>query len=683
MSTTDHHEITAEERGDTTGPRRKIAAFVGIVAIVGAGVVGIAAVSDRAADDDTPDLARTLTVATIVATLVPDTPATGDIAQAELVDTEDARISRAVARGTTTRHGVTTVVLDKRDTGAYGLKDLIALGAATRKGTTITLHRPVVVRTGASLVIRKPGGTLRLAGTAAGPASIVAWGGRLTLSGSTAEPLTVVGWDRVTKAPDTDETDGRGYVRAHSGRLVSDHVAFEHLGFWSGRTGGLAATGTSFDPGRAQVTDTTIASTHIGLYLVGTRDVTVKQTRISGANRDGIELDRSRRARLTDVTVTGSGVSGIRAHDQSTKLRIMGGSSTDNDSFGIAVDGRPRAVGPNALGYNVVTASGLEVTGTAVSGNAKGGIQVTGTDRVALNGLTVDQDLRPVRIIGRSRATSLLGSVLTTGRGPVVEISDGATGVAVHGNTMTGTTTGVEVSAADVDVTANTITLVKGRAVTVTGDTAAGRVADNDLTGSGNRAFDVADSAAGVVVGTNDTSDWTTTHASLEWLEENPFAPLWIAILLIPAIGLNFIVRRFRMHRDLRRLTEETVIAMARARRHGPLTAPAPVPELVGAGPPHVVLTPDVPIVPLVPVVPAAVRAPEVTAVPETIVVPEVTRTDRLVTRGAMGQFGSAEDLAVHAVLEGGKSPERVARTLQVPVAVVNDWVRRARDQRS
>ncbi|MET1037500.1 MAG: right-handed parallel beta-helix repeat-containing protein [Aeromicrobium sp.] len=653
------HEISADERGDTTGPRRKLVAFAAIVAAVAGGVVAIAAGNDVSSGSD--DTQPRSPVAGVARSVVAKEPAAGDIAQAELVDTEDARLFRAVSRGTTRRNGVTTIVLDQRDTGTYGPDDLVALGAATRKGRIVTLHRPVVIRTGAALAIRLPGGTLRLAGTAAGPVSIVAWGGSLTLSGSADKPLTVVGWDRVAKAPDTDVSNGRGYVRAHSGRLAVKHATFQHLGFWSGRSGGLAATGTSFDPGRAQISDTTITDTHIGVYLVGTRNARISRTRISGADRDGVEVDRSRGTRLADVTVAGSGVNGIRVHDHSTRMRITGGSTTGNAGLGVAVDGRPQADGPNASGYNVVNASGLDVTGTSLGNNSKGGILVTGTSTVTLSDLTIDEAFRPVRIVGRSTATELRDSVLTTGRGPVVEISDGAREVAVRGNTLTGTTVGVEVVGAQVDVAANTMNLRHGTAVSVTGAGSSGTIGDNVVSGSGNRAFDVPTSAA-VVIDENDTTRWETTHASVEWVQHNPFALLWLAILLIPAIGVNFIVRRFRMHRDLRRLTEETVIAMAKARRRGgtaPPIAPAPPPA---------------------PAAPAAATA--LLARPGTVpdVEPiEVTRTDRLVSRGAMGQFASAEDLAVHAVLEGGKSPERVARTLQVPVAMVEEWVRNSR----
>lgn len=653
--------LTDDERGSTSSPRRRLALFAAVLAAIGAAVVGIALGSDATDDERTSAGATTGAIRTATTpgpAATTDAPAPGDVAQAQLVEDEDARIWKAVSRGTsggTVRsRGSRTVVLDARPEGAYDLSDLVRLGAASRPSRgVVTLDESVVVRTGARLVVDAPGTTLRLAATDTSFASIVAWGGSLTITGSKDRPVTVVGWDTVTGKPDTDVTDGRGYLRTHSGRLTVRYADLDRLGFWSGRTGGAAVTGTTFDPGRASVRDTDVTSTHIGLYLYGTRRVSVARTTIRGADRDGVELDRSTRARLADVTIDGSGLNGLRAHDDSSALRIVRGTITGNAGYGVTVDGRPRAQGPNALGYGVDNVHGLSLSGTTIGDNDSGGVLIAGTSAVTMDGLTVRETRRPVRIVGRSVQTTLTASRLTSGRGPVVQVEDGARGVAVAGSTIDGTTSGVVVERSGVDVTGNTITVGRGAAVTVTGPGVSGTIGGNTVVGEGPDAFEVPDSARRVTVGDNVTSGWATTHRVLDWIEHNPFAPLWVAILLIPAVGVAFVLRRHRMHRELRRLTEETVIAMAKARRHG-----SPALAVAATGP-----------LPTTVIAPVPVEAGLTPA-------PEVTRTDRLVTRGAMGQFASAEDLAIHAVLQGGKSPERVARTLQVPVAVVHGWLR-------
>ncbi|MCD9200019.1 right-handed parallel beta-helix repeat-containing protein [Aeromicrobium wangtongii] len=656
MNTLPDHRLTPDERGDPASPRRTLVAFAAIVVVVVGAAVAITAASNEAKPSEQRPPAAAASPAPVTRT-----PAPGDIAQADLVDEEDRRLQSAVSGGTGRRGGVTTVVLEPREVGAYGVDDLIALGAASRQGRTITLRRPVVVPSGVSLRIHAPGATLRLAGSAAGPASVVAWGGSLTVSGTAAKPVQVIGWDRATRAPDVDETDGRGYLRVHSGRLAVKHASLEHLGFWSGRTGGLAATGTSFAPSKAQILDVSITAPHIGVYLADTRKVAISRTRVQDADRDGIQLDRSTGTRISDVTVAGSGLSGIRARYRSDRLSLSGGSVTGSAAYGIVADGRPRATGPNPAGRSVVNATGLTLTGTTVTDNRKGGVRIFGTNDASVDGLKADEDRAALQVIGRSSGTSVHDSVITSRRGAAIAVAGGALRVTVVGSTVAGTTSGITIADADVDVSGTALTIAKGHAVQVTDRRGTGSAKGNTVSGAGPHAFELADGADGFTVSDNDAQRWRTTHPRIEWIEHNPFALLWALILVVPALGLRFVVRRHRRHRDLRRLAEETVIAMARARRQGPAEIPDPLaqPPRAERPAPASLMGAPAAIVPAPP-------APQA---------PRLVEANRIITRGTMGQFRSAHDLAVHAVLEGGKSPHDVARTLRVPVAVVTSWV--------
>ncbi len=59
-----------------------------------------------------------------------------------------------------------------------------------------------------------------------------------------ATPFSITSWDESAAAPDTDEEDGRAYVRVRDGILMTSYADFSDLGYWSGRTGGLAVTGS-------------------------------------------------------------------------------------------------------------------------------------------------------------------------------------------------------------------------------------------------------------------------------------------------------------------------------------------------------------------------------------------------------------------------------------------------------
>lgn len=89
--------------------------------------------------------------------------------------------------------------------------------------------------------------TLRLASDADGFASIVNDGGRLQIVGTPDAPVTVTSWDRKDGAPDRRTEDGRAYVRSDGGQTDLEGASFSALGFWSGRTGGLAVLGGQHD----------------------------------------------------------------------------------------------------------------------------------------------------------------------------------------------------------------------------------------------------------------------------------------------------------------------------------------------------------------------------------------------------------------------------------------------------
>ncbi|RAY14539.1 right-handed parallel beta-helix repeat-containing protein [Actinomadura craniellae] len=184
--------------------------------------------------------------------------------QAALVDAEDDRLMqvRAVA-AIAPRGGLEaaqwrqpyrlntgsayTLVLTSRS-APYTIADLIKLAPQTftrlRDGSYL-LTEHIYVNTGAKLLLQNPGGlTIRLASGPNGFVSIVSFGGTLTLQGTAQVPMRVVSWDPKTNKVDQNVNDGRAYVRAIGGQFDMNHTHAGYLGFWSGRTGGIAPTGT-------------------------------------------------------------------------------------------------------------------------------------------------------------------------------------------------------------------------------------------------------------------------------------------------------------------------------------------------------------------------------------------------------------------------------------------------------
>jgi hypothetical protein len=90
--------------------------------------------------------------------------------------------------------------------------------------------------------------TLYLDSGSGGFASIVGWGGNLRFHGTSAAPMTILGWDRSANAPASDTGYGRPYIREAGGSMTLSDVRASSLGFWSGRTGGVAWTGLTGKP---------------------------------------------------------------------------------------------------------------------------------------------------------------------------------------------------------------------------------------------------------------------------------------------------------------------------------------------------------------------------------------------------------------------------------------------------
>jgi len=140
-----------------------------------------------------------------------------------------------------------TLVLTERGE-PYTVEDLLALSPQTfvrEPDGAYLLSENIVVSAGATLNLTAVGAlTLRMASDQNGFVSIVNDGGRLEITGSEAHPVVVTSWDRDAGEPDRLTDDGRAYVRSTGGQSALSYADFRDLGFWSGRTGGLALTGT-------------------------------------------------------------------------------------------------------------------------------------------------------------------------------------------------------------------------------------------------------------------------------------------------------------------------------------------------------------------------------------------------------------------------------------------------------
>jgi hypothetical protein len=687
--------FSAEERGDTV-PRwvRVALRLVVLVVLLGAtaGVVwgndslrerigsGTEAAAAAPADDEDAGT---------------DTAAAAS--QVEALRREDTRLRSAADLAPPAG----TVVLTAR-AAPYTLDDLIAIGSVTGGVLVPTLVDSIVVTRGARLDIVAPGRTLRMRSDADGFVSIVAWGGDLRLAGTAGQPLRIVGWDSTTTTPDSTTADGRAYIRVKDGRLDVAHVAANHLGFWSGRTGGIALTGTSETLTRAFVTGLAVSDTHLGLFLSGVSEAVVDGSSFARTQQDGVEVTSGstdvllRSVRLADVgrdaLVVSRGSSTVTAED----VTVDGAGG-----YGARVDGAPLADGPNSAGWSTDHYAGLDVDGLSVRGTTRGGVRIDGMDDVALTHLDVDAPGTALDLRGGSSGTTVSDSDLV-GEARALRVA-AATAVRVTDVAASAPATAVLVEqGAEVEVDGTAMTVDEGHAAVAQGAGTTLAVEGGSVVGLGPGAV-VARSGAEATDTDVEATDWSYRPVLVSWALGNVHALLLLLLLPVPLLGLLFVVRRRRSQRELRRLFADEMTRLGRARLTEYAAEQPPEPVASPADPvPAPRFVPEVPPIPVWAVETAPAEAPVLVetrpaeAVPvetvpvETVPVEaapvEAVPADQLPAEPApepaqvpvpvpAGPAASMQELAINAVVQQGYRASDVARSLGVPTSRVRGWV--------
>lgn len=539
--------------------RRTITALVTIVG--GAGVAG--ALFLMLSDEPAPTPA-----APAASLAAPDaeeqlaSDATGD-AQARTVTTEDDRVHVIVSdppAGTPAPYevppsapsNVPTVVLTSR-AEPYDLTSLARLGAAERLAPdTWMLTRSVLVARDAELRIDAPGTTLRLTSGTTGFASIVAFKGGLALSGAPGAPLTVTSWDPATGDVDTRLDDGRAYLRGVGARMDLAHVTATGLGFWSGRTGGVAWTGSASAPATGTALDTTVTASHYGLFVGRAADLEISGGAVRNNAVDGLLIHRgSTRVTVRDLVSTGNGRHGIAVSTGTEQVTLAGVTTTGNTGNGIRLDGAPLAEGATAGGASTAPGRDALVERATVTGNGGPGVLADGLAGLRLLDSTVTDNPDGIVVRGAAVAPRLVGNTVSAG-GFGIAIRDGVTGAEVAGNTIGSSVIAVQVADAVAAVRGNTVDDATRYGISLVGVVNGSEVGDNRLAGRGPAAVDVHRVALGsnVALAEDDVAGWTVDRDNVAYLRsyvaDHPLLLLWLLILVLPVAAQVRTRRRAR-----------------------------------------------------------------------------------------------------------------------------------------
>jgi hypothetical protein len=420
----------------------------------------------------------------------------------------------------------------------YGLGDLEALGAAVRSPDgTVDLVEHVLVAPGASLRIAAPGTTLRLRARGSQFVSLVAWKSTLVLAGAAGAPLRITSWDPAAGTPDPSPLDGRPYIRTAGGSMVLDHVHASDLGFWSGRTGGVAWTGGPRTSGSGSISDSEFTRGRYGVFASGTRDLAVTGSAFEDNEVDGLALHRGAvRTVVTDGRSAGNGRYGVSADLGSENLQLRGVDVSRNAVAGLSFSGAPFAAGPSASGAPTRGYGGLTVVGGRAVGNGVAGVRVVQGRDVSISGLTVAGGQDGIVLVGTGFPTRVQRTAVRDTRRFGISVRDGT--AELEGNRLEGGAVGIRVIDATATVRGNEVRAAGHYGLSVSGRSDGSAVVANTLAGRGPAAVDTFRLTGEVREHGNDVTGWTEDED--DWLYWSRFVPrhpmvvLWIVVLLVP-----------------------------------------------------------------------------------------------------------------------------------------------------
>lgn len=425
---------------------------------------------------------------------------------------------------------------------AYGLSDLIELGAAeVQPDGVVLLTEHVFVAPGARLIIDAPGTTLRLRSGISGFVSLVAWKADMTLAGADGQPLTVTSWSSRKRGPDPSPVDGRAYVRDASGAMELRHVTVSDLGFWSGRTSGVAWTGSSSTEATGAIMGSTFRDNHYGAFASKAEELTVIGSDFSDNAVDGLSLHRSTaQTVIEDSTARGNGRHGFSADQGSESVTYTDVTAEKNAAYGIFFSGTPLSDGRSAGGASLRAYGEVHVDGGVFRENGKAGLRVVDGDDVTITGTRVADNTDGIVLVGTAAPTAVQGSTVSGNDRFGITVSGGE--AAVTGNKVSGSETAIRVRDAAVDVVDNNVREATSHAISVVGASAGSTVEENTIGGRGPSGLDVYRVAEGVSIdlATNDVGGWTRDRDNWTYwstfIPNHPMLLLWVLVLGVPVL---------------------------------------------------------------------------------------------------------------------------------------------------
>ncbi|MFI6515104.1 nitrous oxide reductase family maturation protein NosD [Spirillospora sp. NPDC050679] len=536
--------------------------------------------------------------------------------QATLVDQEDLRVMQirakhesdlasggAVAATARSPHVASsangrTLVLPQRKNPYYvnELTQLAGQDFQKQSDGSYLLSVNVFAARGAKLILQSASGplTIRMRSVPGAFTSIVSAGATVKINGSAQNPVRFTSWNDEAHKPDTEVADGRSYIRAIGGEFTSKYAHFSDLGFWSGRTGGLALTGSDRPDSSAErlagptggarrfmlpngtadttrgnreeievqaaggrgggtfhvpvanlvngtVDHSTISGNAYGLFVTAANRTQITNNTITGSLVDGVLLHRfAKNATIENTTVTRSRGDGFVLSRGTEGVRVTNCTAQENGGNGFTLDGQPLADGPSASGESVLAFGDNTVASSTARNNRRYGVEILGGDNVTVqNSRILGGDMG---IVARDRTVraNIAGNQVASPARQGVVLRDGVSGGTVSGNVITGTETALYLRDANSVINGNTVQGATRHALTLRGNATGAQITGNTFSGAGTSVYDV-DRATGKYVNSgNNVQGWNKTAGFWTWVKRifKPMNIIWASVFLLVAISM-------------------------------------------------------------------------------------------------------------------------------------------------
>jgi Right handed beta helix region len=447
------------------------------------------------------------------------------------------------------RGSLPTVVLTA-GSHVYTAADLVQYGALVMlPNHAALLLDNVFVSTNARLSLGSP--TLRalyLDSTSGGFASIIAWGGSLSFTGTASQSLTIMGWNRATKVAAADEGNGRSYIREVGGTMTLSDVRASSLGFWSGRTGGVAWTGVSGAPSRGGATDSTFTQDIYGAFVSRGQGVTFASDLFEFNSLDGLHIHRySVGSQVASSSSARNGGNGFLVDRATQNTVLQGDVSQNNATNGYFIDGRPLVSGASASGSSVLPSTGTVLQNSAAAGNGHIGILVEGGSGTVIKADQVCGKTTGIVVRAGASNSVLTGNDIRCAPRSGMSVGPSAPGTIISGNTIASPHIGMLIrTSGPLEVDNNRIIGATTFGVTVRGLSSQVKGVGNVISGTGFRAVDARALARTPDFSGTDTSGWAH-HAHITfwtYLQFHPLAALWLSILILVILAAAWSYRR-------------------------------------------------------------------------------------------------------------------------------------------